>query len=71
MPVIPQLQAMSANAEHAKKMCYQANHVHMPGTIKDVFDGSYYQSLLNTIVPGDENNPFFHFSDERDIALGL
>jgi hypothetical protein len=29
------------------------------------------QSLLSTIVPGDEDNPFFHFSDERDIARGL
>jgi len=39
--------------------------------MKDVFDGSHYQSLLNTIVPGEEDNPFFYFSDERDIALGL
>ena len=62
---------MSANAKQVKKMRYQANHVHTPGTIKDVFDGSHYQSLLNTIVPGDEDNPFFYFSDERDIALGL
>ena len=49
---------MSANAKQVKKMRYQANHVHTPGTIKDVFDGSHYQSLLNTIVPGDEDNPF-------------
>ena len=27
--------------------------------------------LLNTIVPSGEDNPFFHFSDECDIALGL
>ena len=40
---------------------------------KDVFDGSYYryQSLLNTTVPTDGPHPFFYFSDERDIALGL
>ena len=71
LPIIPRLQAMSANSIHAKKMRYRANHVHEPGTIKDVFDGSHYQSLLNTIVPGDEDNSFFYFSDERDIALGL
>ena len=43
----------------------------MHGVIEDVFNGSHYQSLLNTIVPGGEDNPFFYFSDERDIALGL
>jgi len=52
-------------------MRYRANHVHEPGTIKDIFDGSHFQSLLNTIVPAGEANPFFYFSDERDIALGL
>ena len=62
---------MSANSIHAKKMHYQANHIHEPGAIKDVFDGSHYWSLLNTIVPGHEDNPFFYFSDECDIALGL
>ena len=62
---------MSANSVHTKKMRYQANHVHEPGAIKDVFDGSHYQSLLNTIVPGGEDNPFFYFSDECNIALGL
>ena len=62
---------MSVNSIHAKKMCYQESHVHVPGVIKDVFDGSHYQSLLNTIVPGGEDNPFFYFSNECDIALGL
>jgi Transposase family tnp2 len=62
---------MSANSMHAEKMRYRANHVHEPGTITDVFNGSHYQFLLNTIVPGGEDNPFFYFSDERDIALGL
>jgi len=34
-------------------------------------DGSHYRSLLRTIVPGSEDNPFFYFSDKHDIALGL
>ena len=42
VPVIPRLQAMSANSIHAKKMRYPANRIHEPGVIKDVFDGSYY-----------------------------
>jgi hypothetical protein len=54
---------MSANAAHAKKMCYRAEHVHQPGIIKDIFDGSHYRSLLNTIIPADDTNPFFFFSD--------
>ena len=69
--VIPWLQAMLANSIHAKEMCYQANHIHEPGVIKDAFDGSHYWSLLNTIVSGHEDNPFFYFSDECDITLGL
>ena len=59
IPVIPWLQAMSANSIHAEKMRYRANHVHEPGVIKDVFDGSHYQSLLNTLVPGGEDNSLF------------
>ena len=62
---------MSANSIHAKKMRYRASDVHVPGVIEDVFNGSHYQSLLNTIVPGGEDNQFFCFSDECDIALGL
>ena len=61
---------MSANATYAEKMCYQAEFVHEPGVTKDVFDGSHYQSLLDTIVPGVAH-PFPYFSDEHDIALGL
>ena len=73
IPIIPRLQAMSANSIHAKKMRYRAEFVHEPGVIRDVFDASHYQNLLNTIVPdpGDDENPFFYFSDGRDIALGL
>ncbi len=62
---------MLANATHAKKMCYRAEYVHRPGIIKDVFDGSHYQSLLKTTIPGSETHPIFHFSNQWDIALGL
>src|SRR6266508_1368970 len=67
-PVIPRLKAMSANAAHAEKMCYRAEFVHEPGVTKDVFDGSHYQSLLDSTVP---THPLFYFSDERNIAIGL
>ena len=71
LPVIPWLKAMLANSAHVTKMRYRAEYVHEPGVVKDVFDGSHYQSLLNTTVPTDGANPFFYFSDERNIALGL
>ena len=61
---------MLENATHAEKMRYQAEFVHKPGVTKDVFDGSHYQSLLDTIIPGAAH-PFPYFSDERNIALGL
>ena len=62
---------MLANNTLAKKMRYRAERVHEPGVVKDVFDSSHYQSLLNSIVPTDGTHPFFYFSDGRDIALGL
>ena len=71
LPVIPRLKAMLGNSSLAKKMRYRAEYVHEPGVVKDALDGSHYQSLLNTIVPTDEAHPFFYFSDDRDIALGL
>lgn len=71
LPLIPRLRAMSANIALVGKMTYRAKHIHKPGVIKDVFDGSHYRSLLNTTVPTDAGHPFFFFSDPRDIALGL
>jgi len=52
-------------------MRYRAEYVPKAGVIKDIFDGSHYQTLLNTFVPIDSSTPFYFFSDPRDIALGL
>ena len=71
LPLIPWLQAISANATHATKMHYQAKYVHKPSIIKNVFDSSHYQTLLDTPIAIDSSNPFFFFSDPCDIALGL
>ncbi|KAF7761920.1 hypothetical protein Agabi119p4_9912 [Agaricus bisporus var. burnettii] len=73
LPIIPRLLAMLSNRELAQRMRYRAEYQHQPGVIRDVFDGSYYQSLLQTVVPTDDDNDnsFFYFSDPRDIALGL
>jgi hypothetical protein len=72
LPLIPRLQAMSANREFADKMRYRAYFEHEDGVTMDVFDGSHYRSLLTKVVPASCNDqPFFYFSDARDIALGL
>ena len=42
--------------------------MHQHGSIKDIFDGSHYQSLLNAFVP---DSTTCYFSNKRDIALGL
>jgi hypothetical protein len=63
---------MSANHQQATKMHYRANFVHQQGVTMDIFDGSHYQSLLSKIIPTHNNNdPFYYFSDECDIAFGL
>jgi len=62
---------MLANAAHVEKMCYQAEFVHEPGVTKDIFDGSHYQSLLDTAISAGVAHPFFYFADEHNIALGL
>jgi len=59
---------MVANCAMAEKMQYRHNFDHEPSVIKDVFDGSHYQALLETIIP---DSTHFFFSDLRDIALGL
>ena len=71
LPLIPRLWAMLTNSSLAKKMYYWAEHVHEPTIIKDVFDSNHYQSLLHTIITVDKDHPFFYFSEEHDIALGL
>lgn len=71
-PLTPRLMALYRNPEYAEKMRYRANYEHIPGETQDVFDGTHYQTLLKTIVPNDDqDNPFFYFSDPRDIAIGI
>ena len=58
---VPQLQAMLANAIHAKKMHYQVNHVHEPGVIKNVLMAliiNLYSTPLFLVV---KTIPFFTF----------
>jgi hypothetical protein len=66
---------MVSNPRLAQAMRYRADYdekTHKPGTIQDIFDGALYRSLLDSFVMmAGRQLPFYHFSDPRDIALGL
>ncbi|PPR00971.1 hypothetical protein CVT24_000267 [Panaeolus cyanescens] len=68
IPLIPRLKAMTSNHKIAEKMQYRAKYQHKEGSLDDIFDGNHYRELLTTTV---RDQPMFHFSDPRDIALGL
>ncbi|KIJ69617.1 hypothetical protein HYDPIDRAFT_124259, partial [Hydnomerulius pinastri MD-312] len=73
VPVIPRLVAYLGDLEMAKKMRYRAHeHDHQPDVINDVFNSILYRDLLNQKVTiNDTELRHNHFSDPRDIALGL
>ena len=62
---------MVANPRLAKEMRYRSQYEDT-GIMQDVFDGERYKSLLKTLITvAGKKLPFYHFSDPRDIALGL
>jgi hypothetical protein len=72
LPIIPRLRAMLASSSYARKMQYRSNREHDPTKLTDIFDGTHYRSLRETLITiGDEELPTWFFSDPRDIALGL
>ena len=74
LPIIPRLRAMVANPRLAKEMRYRSQYEDesQEGIMEDIFDGDLYKSLLNKLIMvAGKNLPFHHFSDHRDIALGV
>jgi hypothetical protein len=79
IPVIPRLVGFFKNADLVEKMQYRGggtdnpnSHHHVPGTIKDIFDGTHYRTLQTThVTVDDKKRPYKFFSDPRDVALGL
>ena len=70
--MIPRLQAAFRNPERATAMLYRSQHVHNADKTTDVFDGSLYRQLCTEKVDIDGRKlKYNHFSDHRDIALGL
>jgi len=53
-------------------MEYRKNCKPSPDTVSDVFDGTHYRELLTKPVKvANQTLSYCHFSDDRDIALGL
>lgn len=71
-PFTPRLLAMQRNPSTAQAMQYRATRSRQPGHMSDIFDASLYQDLLGKHVEVNGTTlPHKHFSDKRDIALGL
>ena len=72
IPLIPQIQGFFQKPSMIQKMTYREHFAHDPNSIRDVFDCTHYRNLLHrkVIVDGVER-PYNHFSDSRNIALGL
>ncbi|THH14043.1 hypothetical protein EW146_g6254 [Bondarzewia mesenterica] len=73
LPLIPRLQAFAASQSMATSMRYRAyEHEPSPGQVSDVFDSKHYRQLCRSrVVVDGKELPHNHFSDARDIALGL
>jgi len=75
IPLVPRLQAYFRNAEMQEKLLYRAQYdekTREVDQIQDVFDCKLYRdSLQRKVVVNGLELEHKHFSDHRDIALGL
>lgn len=74
IPLIPRLIAYLSSPHVASAMRYRSQHQHIPGSLRDIFDGTYYQALQSSpvTVHGEAvDPPTAYFQDPRDVALGL
>ncbi|KZT72991.1 hypothetical protein DAEQUDRAFT_684524, partial [Daedalea quercina L-15889] len=73
IPIKQRLQAFAGNMHMATQMRHRAyGHQHNPNKIADIYDSSAYCSKLNQHVRiHDRMLRHTHFSDARDVALGL
>ncbi|RDB23221.1 hypothetical protein Hypma_009543 [Hypsizygus marmoreus] len=72
IPIIRRLIEYFKNPGMIEKLSYRAQFSEDPGVVKDVFDGSHYRSLKNSnVTVNGRPCSYKHFSDDRDIALGL
>jgi hypothetical protein len=73
IPLIPRLRALWENEDMAKLMEYRGKFTHDPETIKDIFDGLLYRSLLGKHVQpvGGPTQRHQYFERDTDMVLGL
>ena len=74
IPLIPHLVAYLASSNTASEMQYRSQYQHTPSSLRDIFDGAYYQTLRSspiTVHGATVDPPTTYFQDPRDIALGL
>ena len=77
IPLIPQLMAIFANPDYRELCAYRGDHNYSPEQTTDYCDSVHYRTLLNKtveIIHEDGRREVLqhkHFSDKRDIALGL
>jgi len=74
IPLVPCLIAYLGSPAVALAMQYRSQFENVPGSFRDVFDGTNYQTLRKSpiTVHGEPiSPPANYFEDPRDIALGL
>ncbi len=72
IPLIPRLRALFQCIRLIELLQYRAKFVDDENVIHDIFSSEHYKTLRRSpvIIDGQEL-PYNHFSDPRDIALGL
>lgn len=72
LPLIPRLTRFFGSETFANLLDYPQQRHHSARTVADVFDGSHFKTLCTeTVVVDGQPLPHRHFSEKRDIALGL
>lgn len=72
IPLIPRLQAYFSSPAMAELLAYRTRREPEPGSQSDIFDGAYFQHLIQTPVTINGNRQKYrYFEDENDIALGM
>ncbi|KAH9833141.1 uncharacterized protein C8Q71DRAFT_682898, partial [Rhodofomes roseus] len=68
----PRLQAFAGNTQMATQMKHRLQHQHDPDKVTDVYNSTAYHSKLNQHIQiHDKTLHHKHFSNPRDVALGL
>jgi len=71
-PFAEHIKVWFENPDMVEQMQYRADYEHIPGEIRDIFDGMHYQSLYGKYVVLDgEKLRHKYFSGQHDVVLGI